>query len=549
TPGGMADDRHLFVTRGDLTALHCDAWALPTDRDGSVTAAWVPALRAVGRGNGDGGGGRLDDAARTAVHADGFVVLRAPGRDGPGVVACDTAAAHGDVAACAAAAVRTVTHLERIVADAGTTPTRTLELPRTRPLVALPTVGVGGGGGRDVRGAVLAGQLAAVDEHLRAPGGSRSEADVVLVCFDQEHYTAAQRARRAAGAEATFAARAGEDLIAHARRLAAHARAGRLVPFVGAGVSMGAGLPSWVGLLDELIAEAGMEGDREALGRLDLRDRAALIQTRLGAGELERILLHRISRAPRVALQHQLLASLPVAEAATTNWDELFERAWRDAGAGRVAVLPFDGSAGADHWIVKLHGTVRGGRLRGVVLTREDYMRFGAERNALAGIVQALLLTRHMLFVGFGLSDETFHRIAHDVRRVVAATESVRGADGAYATSLSPSRHTVAADLWRGELDVVPTRREDDGPGRAGTAPAARRLEITLDALGMLAVDPLGHLLDPTFDGALSAAERPLAEALRRFAAEVDPQLARLDAEDPIAQAIGRWLGRMRPPA
>ncbi|MCK9249127.1 MAG: SIR2 family protein [Solirubrobacteraceae bacterium] len=540
----MTDARHLFVTRGDLTALHCDAWALPTDRDGSVTDPWVPALRAVGRGD---GGGRLDDVARDAVRADGFAVLRAPDRHGPGIVACDTGAAHGDVAACAAAAVRAVGHLERVVGAATERPTGVLELPRPRPLVALPTVGVGGGGGRDVRGAVLAGQLTAVHRHLRdsAAGG----ADVALVCFDHEHYAAAQRARRAAGAEATFVRRVGEDLVAHARRLAAHARAGRLVPFVGAGVSMGAGLPSWVGLLDELIAEAGMEGDREALGRLDLRDRAALIQTRLGAGELERILLHRISRAPRVALQHQMLASLPVAEAATTNWDELFERAWRDAGAGRVAVLPFDGSAGADRWIVKLHGTVRDGRLRGVVLTREDYLRFGAERNALAGIVQALLLTRHMLFVGFGLSDETFHRIAHDVRRAVAATESVRGDHGPYATSLSPSRHTVAADLWRGELDVVPTRRDEDGPGRPGTAPAARRLEIVLDALGMLAVDPLGHLLDPTFDGALSPAERPLADALRRFAAEVDPELARLGPDDPIADAIGGWLRRMRPGA
>ena len=37
---------------------------------------------------------------------------------------------------------------------------------------------------------------------------------------------------------------------------AVHARAGRLVPFVGAGVSRGAGLPAWVGLLDELIALA-----------------------------------------------------------------------------------------------------------------------------------------------------------------------------------------------------------------------------------------------------------------------------------------------------
>ncbi|WP_051471930.1 SIR2 family protein [Patulibacter minatonensis] len=535
----MSPGRHLFVTRGDLTALHCDAWVLPTDREGTVTAPWVPELERLGRGEADAYGGRLDEAARRDLEATGAAVLRAPTRTLPGVVACDTAVAHGDVGACAAAASTAIGHVTALVASAGALPTGALELPRPRTLVGLPTVGVGAGGGRDVRGAVLAGQIDAARATLAAGDGP----DVVLVCFDHEHYAAAQRARRAAGVGAELAAVLGDDLHGRVEALAAHARAGRLVPFVGAGVSMGAGLPSWVGLLDELISEAGMEADRAALDRVDLRDRAALIQSRLGAGELERILLERLTAASRVALQHQLLASLPVHEAASTNWDDLFERAWVDAGAGRVAQLPFDGQTGADHWIVKLHGTVRQGKLHGVVLTRDDYLRFGAERNALAGIVQSLLLTRHMLFVGFGLSDETFHRIAHDVRQVLADGTGIPERQGAYATSLSPSRHSVTAELWKGQLDVVSTRRAADGEGRAGTAPAARRLEIALDLLGMLSVDPLGHLLDPSFDGALTAEERRLAEALRRFADTAGPLLH--DA-GPAGDAVGRWLDRMR---
>jgi len=31
---------HVFVTHGDLTALHCDAWLLPTDTFFSVTAGF-----------------------------------------------------------------------------------------------------------------------------------------------------------------------------------------------------------------------------------------------------------------------------------------------------------------------------------------------------------------------------------------------------------------------------------------------------------------------------------------------------------------------------
>jgi hypothetical protein len=532
--------RHLFVTRGDLTALHCDAWVLPTDRAGTVTASWVPALEELARGRADAYGGRLDERAQADLAACGSTVLRTPTERLPGVVACDTAVAHGDVEACAAAASTAIARASEVVAASLRWPTAALEQPRSRPLIALPTVGVGAGGGRDVRGAVLAGQIAAARTTLaEAPDGP----DVVLVCFDRGHYAAAQRARRAAGFAEGLRSILGPELHDRIDALAGHARMGRLVPFLGAGVSMGAGLPSWIGLLDELISEAGMDTDRPALDRIDLRDRAALIQSRLGAGELERFLLERLTAASHVALQHQLLASLPMSEAATTNWDDLFERAWRDAGAGRIAQLPEDGQAGADHWIVKLHGTVRDGALHNVVLTRDDYLRFGAERNALAGVVQALLLTRHMLFVGFGLSDETFHRIAHDVRLVLSETATVGERDGAYATSLSPSRHAVTEELWKGQLDIVSTRLPEDGEGRAGTAPAARRLEVGLDALGMLAVDPLGHLLDPSFDGALTAHERLLAQAMRRFAEEADPLLR---GAGPTGAAIGRWLDRMR---
>ena len=59
----------------------------------------------------------------------------------------------------------------------------------------------------------------------------------------------------------------------------------------------------------------------------------------------------------------------------------------------------------------------------------------------------------------------------------------------------------------------------------------------------MLSVDPLGHLLDPSFDGALTEDERRLAEALRRFAADADPLL---DRAGPAGQASGRWLDGMR---
>ena len=37
-------------------------------------------------------------------------------------------------------------------------------------------------------------------------------------------------------------------------------------------------------------------------------------------------------------------------------------------------------------------------------------MRYASRRSALRGIVQSLLITRHMLFAGFSLNDDNFHR-------------------------------------------------------------------------------------------------------------------------------------------
>ena len=43
--------------------------------------------------------------------------------------------------------------------------------------------------------------------------------------------------------------------------------------------------------------------------------------------------------------------------------------------------------------------------------------RYANNRAALGGILQALLLTKHMAFIGFSVSDDNFHRLFDSVRR------------------------------------------------------------------------------------------------------------------------------------
>ena len=179
--------------------------------------------------------------------------------------------------------------------------------------------------------------------------------------------------------------------------MAHEALAGHLVLFVGAGIGIGAGLPSWSGLLDQLAARADLSDlELRELHDMDNRDAGALLEQRLGRTALTESIAEIVGGS-KVSLFHQLLAALPTTEALTTNYDALLERAFADAGRP-ATVLPRARSA-RGRWLLKLHGSVDDQRR--MVLSRGDYLRFEGREAALAGIVwMALRSRRHPVVSG-----------------------------------------------------------------------------------------------------------------------------------------------------
>jgi hypothetical protein len=233
-------------------------------------------------------------------------------------------------------------------------------------------------------------------------------------------------------------------------------------------------------------------------------DQARLIENRLEQRQedLSSAVLTEF-RARRFGLSHALLACLPIDQAVTTNYDTLYETA-AAAAARPFAVLPNEATRGRTRWLLKLHGSIDDPE--SIVLTRQDVLRYAERRAALAGIVQALLITRRMLFVGFSMSDDNFHRIADDVRR---SLQSGTHGERSFGTSLLLSPDPMLTELWGQDVDIVPIGNEDES-----RAEAARRMEVFLDCLLAFATDNAAHLLDPDFAGLLWGDDMELRSAL-----------------------------------
>ncbi len=55
-----------------------------------------------------------------------------------------------------------------------------------------------------------------------------------------------------------------------------------------------------------------------------------------------------------------------------------------------------------------------------IVITKQDYVDYESGRmKALAGLVQANLMTSHFLFVGFSLTDPNYLRIVKEVQQAI----------------------------------------------------------------------------------------------------------------------------------
>ncbi len=474
---------HVFVVKADVTALQCDAWLCPTDDEFHVTAGF-------GRPLGKPEGGYLGD--QQWLPNQRAKVFEQPG-NGPVIVL-------GRVGRTPPTNPEEVSkfieELLPVIDEFVHLADEHCPEPEGRPLrIALPLIGTGAGGLRGARGDVIKPLLG----HL-AQRASGHHLDLILCTINALTWSAVQSART----DADWRLTPEENQLA--ADLAGEARTGRLVFFIGAGVSRDAGLPNWQDLLTALHGDHISEKEKSTLKDLDPRDHATLIELALGGrAQLLARLAGEIGSYERFGLTHSLLASIGAQQAVTTNYDDLYERACKRPGKNLeedLTVLPYGRVAEDRPWLLKLHGSLdQLDRQDHIVLTRPDYMSLARERSALFGIVQALLVTKHLLFVGYSLSDEDFHQLVDEIRIAIGASDTKHELGTVLTTSEWP-----LARLWGDLLRVEQIGRTTDLPNR--------HLQIFLDRVAHLATPHSSHLLDESFAGLLDPEEARIATSL-----------------------------------
>jgi hypothetical protein len=192
-------------------------------------------------------------------------------------------------------------------------------------------------------------------------------------------------------------------------------RQGDAALFVGAGMSCPAGFVDWRGLLRALAEELGLDIDRES----DLIAVAQYhVNTSGGRARLDQAIMDEFTKDAAPSEAHKIIARLPAKTIWTTNYDTLIEDAFKSAGkrldvkvvAQNIAVT----MPRRDGVLYKMHGDIRDPAT--AVLTKEDYETYSFTRQAFSTTLEADLLTKTFLFLGFSFTDPNLDYVLARIR-------------------------------------------------------------------------------------------------------------------------------------
>lgn len=192
--------------------------------------------------------------------------------------------------------------------------------------------------------------------------------------------------------------------------------------FIGAGISQAAGLPSWDGLLSDLIKRVEenqyLKNDKYIDDLKELSKDSSKYLT--VAQELKDSLQDDFRKyiatkydddCPEPKDIHLKIIKLPSKFIITTNYDTILEDAYVKVFNKQAKVRTFNDSAdisydlwGNRSFILKAHGDASSAQ-QGIILTEKDYRDIIFNKPGYQSILQTLFSTKTILFLGSSLVD------------------------------------------------------------------------------------------------------------------------------------------------
>lgn len=239
---------------------------------------------------------------------------------------------------------------------------------------------------------------------------------------------------------------------------------GRLIPFVGAGLSKPLGLPDW-SLLIEFIARQ-LDYDPEVFklngNELQLAEYYVALKHSIGPlrDEIDR-LSNPSADAIRQSRTHAALVDMQLPLIYTTNYDRIIERAFEMKRAKYYAVADLDDIAnvppGEATQVVKLHGTFD--RDASMVLTETSYFDRLEFESPIDIKMRADVLGKTLLFLGYSLNDINIRYMLYKLSKMrKRARREARRYPSAYLTTFGSNeiQRTLLAEWDIAIIDLDP---------------------------------------------------------------------------------------------
>jgi len=194
------------------------------------------------------------------------------------------------------------------------------------------------------------------------------------------------------------------------RFLAEELEKGKLVVFVGAGVSKNSGLPKW----EELIKDyADYRGIKEFTSKQFLTIPEEIFE-RYGSLKYYEIAEKRFLGKYVPNSIHRILKKMKLTYIITTNYDTLIEDEIKNLQiVSKDEDLPYTNS---NRMLIKMHGDFEN---KNIVLKKSDYDNYEKNFQLISTLVKGLVTTNTVLFIGYSYSDTNVQQIMNWIKEIL----------------------------------------------------------------------------------------------------------------------------------